>query len=440
VTGSKTVLQTGTSTIMIDCGLFQGIKPLRELNWQPLSVLPSTIDCVLLTHGHLDHCGWLPLLVHQGFTGKIFCSNPTMAIAKLILLDSAKIQEDEAKKANYEKYSKHEVAKPLYTVEQAEKVFELFHVVKTNESISLTGAVTAKFTNAGHIIGACTIEVSCENKILVFSGDIGRDNDVLMFPPTKPKKASYVFLESTYGDRIHPDVNAKAELEIEINTAFEKGGTVIIPSFAVERAQGVMYLLWQLKLEGKIPDIPYIIDSPMGVSAFNIFFNNSNWHKISVADCVSMSKMFTMITDYRDTVEAIGNKKPKVVIAASGMVTGGRVLNYLEEYIDKPETTVILVGYQGEGTRGRKLIEGAVNVKIYGKIYSVLARVIEIKGLSAHGDQKDLLNWLSDLNSKPSKVFIVHGENQPADELRLKIIDRYGFDCCIPLLGQEFEL
>lgn len=440
MTGSKTVLQTGTSTIMIDCGLFQGIKPLRELNWQPLSVLPSTIDCVLLTHGHLDHCGWLPLLVHQGFTGKIFCSNPTMAIAKLILLDSAKIQEDEAKKANYEKYSKHEVAKPLYTVEQAEKVFELFHVVKTNESISLTGAVTAKFTNAGHIIGACTIEVSCENKILVFSGDIGRDNDVLMFPPTKPKKASYVFLESTYGDRIHPDVNAKAELEIEINTAFEKGGTVIIPSFAVERAQGVMYLLWQLKLEGKIPDIPYIIDSPMGVSAFNIFFNNSNWHKISVADCVSMSKMFTMITDYRDTVEAIGNKKPKVVIAASGMVTGGRVLNYLEEYIDKPETTVILVGYQGEGTRGRKLIEGAVNVKIYGKIYSVLARVIEIKGLSAHGDQKDLLNWLSDLNSKPSKVFIVHGENQPADELRLKIIDRYGFDCCIPLLGQEFEL
>ena len=402
--------------------------------------MPSTIDCVLLTHGHLDHCGWLPLLVHQGFTGKIFCSNPTMAIAKLILLDSAKIQEDEAKKANYEKYSKHEVAKPLYTVEQAEKVFELFHVVKTNESISLTGAVTAKFTNAGHIIGACTIEVSCENKILVFSGDIGRDNDVLMFPPTKPKKASYVFLESTYGDRIHPDVNAKAELEIEINTAFEKGGTVIIPSFAVERAQGVMYLLWQLKLEGKIPDIPYIIDSPMGVSAFNIFFNNSNWHKISVADCVSMSKMFTMITDYRDTVEAIGNKKPKVVIAASGMVTGGRVLNYLEEYIDKPETTVILVGYQGEGTRGRKLIEGAVNVKIYGKIYSVLARVIEIKGLSAHGDQKDLLNWLSDLNSKPSKVFIVHGENQPADELRLKIIDRYGFDCCIPLLGQEFEL
>lgn len=402
--------------------------------------MPSTIDCVLLTHGHLDHCSWLPLLVHQGFTGEIFCSNPTMAIAKLILLDSAKIQEDEAKKANYEKYSKHEVAKPLYTVEQAEKVFELFHVVKTNESISLTGAVTAKFTNAGHNIGACTIEVSCENKILVFSGDIGRDNDVLMFPPTKPKKASYVFLESTYGDRIHPDVNAKAELEIEINTAFEKGGTVIIPSFAVERAQGVMYLLWQLKLEGKIPDIPYIIDSPMGVSAFNIFFNNSNWHKISVADCVSMSKMFTMITDYRDTVEAIGNKKPKVVIAASGMVTGGRVLNYLEEYIDKPETTVILVGYQGEGTRGRKLIEGAVNVKIYGKIYSVLARVIEIKGLSAYGDQKDLLNWLSDLNSKPSKVFIVHGENQPADELRLKIIDRYGFDCCIPLLGQEFEL
>jgi metallo-beta-lactamase family protein len=440
VTGSKTVLQSGTSTILIDCGLFQGIKPIRELNWQPLSVLPSTIDYVLLTHGHLDHCGWLPLLVKQGFTGKIYCSNPTMAIAKLILLDSAKIQEDEAKKASKEKYSKHDIAEPLYTVEQAEKVFGLFHVIKTNDTIDLGGEISAKFTNAGHIIGACSIEVNCEDKKLVFSGDIGRDNDVLMFPPTKPKEATYVFLESTYGDRLHPDTDAKAELEVEINTAVKKGGTVIIPSFAVERAQGVMYLLWQLKLEGKIPNIPYIVDSPMGVSAFDIFFNNSSWHKISVSDCVAISAMFSMITDFRDTVEVIGNKKPKVVIAASGMVTGGRVLNYLEEYINKPETTVILVGYQGEGTRGRKLLEGASQVKIYGKFHNVLAKIIEIKGLSAHGDQNDLLNWLSLLKNKPSKVFIVHGENLPADELRIKIIEHYGFDCSVPLLGQEFEL
>ncbi|NRS90042.1 metallo-beta-lactamase family protein [Flavobacterium sp. 7E] len=440
VTGSKTLIENNGIRILIDCGLFQGIKPLRELNWLPLPISAASIDCVLLTHGHLDHCGWLPLLVDQGFSGKIYCSNPTMAIAKLILMDSAKIQEEEANKANKENYSKHEIAKPLYTVAQAKKVFPLFHVVKINESIPLAGGVSALFTNAGHIIGACSIQLKSEDKTLVFSGDIGRDNDVLMFPPTKPKNADYVFLESTYGNRLHPDTDAKSELAIEINNAFNKKGTVIIPSFAVERAQGIMYLLWQLRLENKIPDIPYIIDSPMGVSAFDVFLNNSNWHKISVADCVAMSKMFIMITDYKDTLTAISDKQPKVVIVASGMVTGGRVLSYLQEFIGTPETTVIIVGYQAEGTRGRKLTEGAKEVKIYGKQYPVLARITEIKGLSAHGDQKDLLNWLSELKHKPKKVFLVHGENQPADELRLKIIEKYGFDCCIPLMGQEFEL
>jgi metallo-beta-lactamase family protein len=440
VTGSKTLVDSNSRRILIDCGLFQGIKPIRELNWQPLQVALSTIDCVLLTHGHLDHCGWLPLLVNQGFSGKIYCSNPTMAIAKLILTDSAKIQEEEAKKANKEKYSKHEIAKSLYTVAQAEKVFPLFYVVKTNESIPLGGETSALFTNAGHIIGACSIELNVGDKTLVFSGDIGRDNDVLMFPPTKPKSADYIFLESTYGNKLHPDSDAKLELETAINSTYQKRGTVIIPSFAVERAQGIMYLLWQLRLENKIPDIQYIIDSPMGVSAFDIFFENSNWHKISVSDCVAISKMFTMITDYRDTIEAINDQKPKVVIAASGMVTGGRVLNYLEEFISVPETTVIIVGYQGEGTRGRKLLEGATEVKIYGKYYPVLAKIMEIKGLSAHGDQKDLLNWLSALKNKPKKVFLVHGENQPADELRIKINEQYDFDCSVPLLGQEFEI
>jgi metallo-beta-lactamase family protein len=435
VTGSKTVVDSNGIRILIDCGLFQGVKSVRELNWQPMTVPPATIDFVLLTHGHLDHCGWLPLLVNQGFSGKIYCSNPTMAIAKLILMDSAKIQEEEAKKANKEKYSKHEIAQPLYTVAQAENVFPLFHVIKTNEPVPLGGEISTLFTNAGHIIGACSIELKVGDKTLVFSGDIGRDNDVLMFAPTKPKNADYVFLESTYGNKLHPDTDAKLELETAINATYQKRGTVIIPSFAVERAQGIMYILWQLRLENKIPDIPYLIDSPMGVSAFDIFFENSNWHKISVADCVAISKMFTMITDFRDSIEYINDKRPKVVIAASGMVTGGRVLNYLEEFISVPETTVIIVGYQGEGTRGRKLIEGATEVKIYGKQYPVLAKIMEIKGLSAHGDQKDLLNWLSALKNKPKKVFLVHGENQPADELRIKINEQYGFDCCVPLLG-----
>ncbi len=440
VTGSKTLVESNGIRILIDCGLFQGIKSLRELNWEPLPILASTVDFVLLTHGHLDHCGWLPRLVDQGFKGKVYCSGPTKEIAKLILLDSAKIQEEEAEKANKDKYSKHEVAQPLYNVEQAKKVFPLFRVVKTNEPVGLDAEISAVFVNAGHIIGACSIELTIENKILVFSGDIGRDNDALMYPPTKPKKADYIFLESTYGNRIHPDTDAKLELEMYINNTIKNGGIVIIPSFAVERAQMVMYLLWQLREEDKIPNVPYIIDSPMGVSAFEIFFDNLKWHKLSIEDCVAIGKMFTMISDYRETIETIYDKRPKVVIAASGMITGGRVLSYLERYIGLPETTVIIVGYQAEGTRGRKLLEGAAEVKIYGKYHPVAAKILEIEGLSAHGDQKDLLNWLSELENKPEKVFLVHGENQPADELRIKIGERYGFDCSVPLMGQEFVI
>ena len=440
VTGSKTLIESKGIRILIDCGLFQGIKPLRELNWGPLPVLPSTIDFVLLTHGHLDHCGWLPRFVNQGFKGKIYCTSPTVAITKLILLDSAKIQEEEANKANDGKYSKHETAEPLYTVEQAEKVFPLFRVIKINEPIPLDAEIEAVFTNAGHILGACTIAVTLENKTLVFSGDIGRDDDLLMFSPIKPKKADYVFLESTYGNRLHPHSDTKAELEMYINNTINVGGTVIIPSFAVERAQVIMYLLWQLKQERKIPDVPYIIDSPMGISALNIFRDNPKWHKLSPDECNKVSEMFILVSDYQETNEIILDPRPKVVVAASGMITGGRVLSYLQHYIVIPETIIIMVGYQAEGTRGRKLLEGSKDIKIYGQYYPVKAKILEIQGLSAHGDQKDLLNWLSELENKPIKVFLVHGENQPADELRIKIQEKYGLACKIPLLGQEFEL
>ena len=440
VTGSKTLIESNGVRILIDCGQFQGIKPLRELNWEPLPVLPSTVDCVLLTHGHLDHCGWLPRFVNQGFKGKIYCTSPTAAITKLILLDSAKIQEEEAYKANKEHYSKHVIAQPLYTVEQTEQVFPHFRIVKTNEEIPIDAEISVVYTNAGHILGACSIQLNVENKILVFSGDIGRDNDILMYPPTKPKKADYIFLESTYGNRIHPDTDAKVELEAYINNTVQKGGTVIIPSFAVERAQTIMYLLWQLKEENKIPNIPYVIDTPMGISVLDVFSNNRKWHKLSEEEYVGMSKMFTMVSDYQETIETIFDNQPKVIIAASGMITGGRVLSYLERYIGLPETTVIIIGYQAEGTRGRKLLEGAKEIKIYGKYYEVLATILEIESLSAHGDQKDLLNWLSVLEKKPQKVFLVHGEGEALSELKVKIEEKYGFDCMIPVMNQEFEI
>lgn len=440
VTGSKTLVESNGVRILIDCGQFQGIKPLRELNWQPLPVLPSTIDCVLLTHGHLDHCGWLARLVKHGFKGKIYCTAPTAEIAKLILVDSAKIQEEEAELANEGHYSKHEKAEPLYTVKEAEAVFHLFRIIRINEEVALDAEISAVYSNAGHILGACSISLYVEGKKLVFSGDIGRDNDVLLFPPTKPKQADYIFLESTYGNRFHPDIDAKLELETYINNTYAKGGTIIIPSFAVERAQTIMYLLWQLKEEERIPDMPFVVDTPMGISVLQVFEHSRNWHRIPEQEYVAMCKMFTMNTDYEETIATIFDERPKVVIAASGMLTGGRVLSYLERYLELPETTVIIIGYQAEGTRGRKLLEGATEIKIRGKYYPVRANILEIESLSAHADQGGLLSWLSELETPPKKVFLVHGENQPVDELRIKIQEKFNFECSVPLMGQEVEL
>jgi metallo-beta-lactamase family protein len=440
VTGSKTLIESGGIRILIDCGLFQGLKALRQLNWEPLPVLTSTIDYVLLTHGHLDHCGWLPRLVAQGFTGKIYCTSPTKDVARLVLLDSAKIQEEEANKANKEHYSKHEKAEPLYTLQQAQAVLPFFEVIQPNIPTVIGNNIAAIFTGAGHIIGACSITLTLEGKTLVFSGDIGRDDDVLMFPPTKPIQADYLFLESTYGNRLHPDLDAKKELETYINTTIEKKGTVIIPGFAVERAQSIMYLIWQLKIEGRIPNVPYILDTPMGAGVLDIFLQNMQWHKLSANECKEMCKMFRIVSEFEQTLSIIEDPQPKVVIAASGMVTGGRVLSYFEHYIGLEKTTVIIVGYQAEGTRGRRLLDGADEIKIYGKYYTVEAKIVQIEGLSAHGDQQDLVNWISSLKNVPKCIYLIHGENLPADELRIKIQDRYGFKCRVPLMGSEIEI
>ena len=440
VTGSKFLVEHNETRILVDCGLYQGLKQLRELNWEPLSVLPSSIDYVLLTHGHLDHCGWLPKLVKEGFHGKIFCTSPTKQIARLILLDSAKIQEEEAERANKENYSKHNPAEPLYTVEEAERVTPLFRVVDKELDVKLTDDIFFSFFYASHIIGACSIELHVEDKILIFSGDIGQDDDVLLYPPVKPKKADYVFMESTYGNRIHPAEDTKLLLESFIRNTVENNGTVLIPSFAVERVQTLMFLLWQLKKENKLPDIPLIIDTPMGINVLEVFQNSTAWHKLTPKECEEMCRIFTLISDYKETIDTIFNPKPKVVIAASGMMTGGRILSYMERYIEKPETTLIVVGYQAEGTRGRKMIDGAEEIKIYGKYYPVKAKILELEGLSAHGDQKDLLNWLADLEEKPKKVFLIHGENIAADELRLKIAETYQFDVTVPFLGQIVEI
>jgi metallo-beta-lactamase family protein len=426
--------------VLIDCGLFQGNKETRQLNWEELEVLPSSIDYVLLTHGHLDHCGWLPRLVMQGFEGKIYCTSPTKSISRLILMDSAKIQEEEAEKANQEHYSKHIPAKPLYTVDDAEKVVSHFRVIQTEEQVNLDAEIVARFFYAGHILGACSIELNLEGKVLVFSGDIGRDDDDLMFAPIKPQRGNFVFLESTYGDRLHPNNNPIEDLEKCINETIARGGNVIIPSFAVERAQAIMYLIWKLKQQGRIPEVPYIIDTPMGIKVIDLFAQNKKWHKLKLDECEAMCSMFDLVTDFEETMQTVFDERPKVVIAASGMVTGGRVLTYMEHNIVEEKNTIMIVGFQAEGTRGRKLIEGAAEIKIYGRYYPVKAQIVELEGLSAHGDQEDLLQWLSGIEPKPERIFLVHGETKALMMLKKKVEERYNVFCEVPFIGQSFEI
>lgn len=440
VTGSKYLVDTGDRKILIDCGMFQGLKKLRLLNWNYPPVKISEIDVILLTHGHADHTAYLPRLVNMGYNGHIRGTEPTLDIASIIIRDSAKIQEEEAERANKEGYSKHEVADPLYNMIDAENAISRFKSVEEGVWIELYPGIKARFQTNGHILGSTFIELDVRGEIIVFSGDIGRKEDLLLKAPKKPQHADYLLIESTYGGKLHNNLDLEEELSKVINHTYEKNGTLIIPSFAVERAQTLMYLLWQLREKGKIPKMPMIMDSPMGNNVLEVFKDHQSWHKLKANDNKKMCNAFTIVQSYRETLNIIEDKQPKIVIAGSGMVTGGRVLNYLTEYIEDPTTTVMLAGFQVEGTRGRQLLEGAAEVKIYGKYYDVNAEIYNMTALSAHADQSEIIDWLSELDSAPKKVFIVHGEPHSADALRVKLKDTFGWDCIIPELYDMYEL
>lgn len=439
VTGSKFYLETPEVKIMVDCGMFQGLKELRQLNWEPLPVDVSEIDVVLLTHGHLDHTGYLPRLVKEGFKGKIIGTPPTLAITQIILLDSAKIHEEEAERANAEGYSKHRPALPFYTVEEAEKAISLFQGEEKDEWITLSENVRFKFQYNGHIIGATFIELDIHGKIFVFSGDVGRTEDLLLAPPKRPKWVDYLCIESTYGNKLHPPEDVNTMLTELIHKTINEQGTLIIPSFAVERLQSLMYTLWQLYKKNKIPNIPIFIDSPMGANVLSVFERFPEWHKLSMNEYRAMCNHFEIISSYADTWKTIDDPRPKIVIAGSGMVTGGRVLTYLKQLIDIPTTTVLLVGYQSEGTRGRQLLEGTHELKLFGKYYAVKADIQHLESLSAHADQKELLNWMEDIKNIPETVFLVHGEPSALETFRVKIQDVYGWRIHIPKLNDIYE-
>lgn len=439
VTGSKYYLETEEVKIMVDCGLFQGVKELREHNWQRLPVDVSQMDYVLLTHGHLDHCGHLPLLVRQGFRGKILGTAPTLEIARVILEDSAKIQEEEAERANEEHYSKHEPALPLYTKEDAAFTIKFFEQITEGETVVLSDNCSARFLYNGHIIGSTYIEMDLYGKRLVFSGDVGRQKDELLNPPKQPNWADYLFVESTYGDRIHPEEDVEHILTELVKETLQKKGTLIIPSFAVERLQSLMYQLWKLYKRNRIPNIPIFVDSPMGNNVLEVFEEFPSSHRLTLEEYHNMCNHISIVSSFAETWETIDDPRPKIVIAGSGMVTGGRVLTYIKQLGDLESTSILLVGFQAEETRGRKLLEGATELKIYGKYIPIKAKVHHLESLSAHADQAELLTWMDSIKNIPEKVFLVHGERPAMDVYRRKIHEKFGWNCHIPEMYEVVE-
>ncbi len=439
VTGSKYLIQANERTILVDCGLFQGLKKLRLLNWDTLPIAPEKIDVVLITHGHLDHVGYLPRLVKDGFDKKILASAPTLDVAAIILKDSAHIQEEDAERANKEHFSKHKPALPLYDTKDVEKTITHFSAVTLNEWITLFDGIEVRYKYNGHIIGATFIELKINGRVIVFSGDIGREKDLLMEPPEKPQQADVLFIESTYGDTIHPE-NSEQRLSDAIKNAYNRGGTIIIPGFAVERIQLLMYIIWKLKKQNAIPAIPVYMDSPMAKAILDIFYRYKEWHKIPLDEFGEICKDIHLIEKIEDTNALAAKAQPKIIIAGSGMATGGRVLTYLLHYISNPSATVMLVGYQADGTRGRSLLDGEKQLKIYGKYYEVKATIENIEGLSAHADQKELISWMSELKTKPEKIFVVHGETEASQALREKIKEVYGWNSQTPKLYDRTEI
>ena len=440
VTGSRFLLETNDLTVLIDCGLFQGNRALRQRNWAPFPIHPHNIDAVLLTHAHIDHSGYLPALVKQGYKGLIHTTQATYELCKIMLLDSAHLQEEDAKFANKHGYSRHQPAQPLYTIEDAEKALDQFAPHDFNQPFALSPEFSVEFLEAGHILGAAIIRVKADSKTIVFSGDLGRPNDAIMNPPAAVDKADYVVMESTYGDRAQEKAkDPMRELGEIINKTVERGGTVLIPSFAVGRAQTLIYFIAQLKQKKKIPDIPVYVDSPMATNVSALFCNNSAMHKLNPTTC---ARVFDSVT-YTRTVEESKMldhmTSPCIIISASGMMEGGRTLHHLKYYIGNPKNTLVFTGYQAEGTRGQYLLSGGKNVRIHGSEYPVEAETAELSNLSAHSDSKELLSWLQHMK-EPKTVFLVHGELSSARGFAKNIDTYLGWKVVIPKHNQVVPL
>ena len=440
VTGSKHLLTSGDTRILIDCGLFQGLKNLRELNWQRLDVSPRDIDAVVLTHAHLDHCGYLPRLILDGFRGKIYCTQATRDVAELILLDSAWLQEKDADFANRKGFSRHKPALPLYTVPDAERALKHFQPVALHSEVELPGGARLMLRRAGHILGATTAQIDIGGQRIVFSGDLGRSGDRVMHDPEAVPSADYVVIESTYGNRRHDRSDAVKALGDVISRTVQRGGTVVVPAFAVGRAQSLIHDLWLLRQQGGLNNVPVFLDSPMATNATELLYRHKSEHKLAERDFEQAFAAVTYVREVEESKALSANRYPKVILSASGMATGGRVLHHIAAFAPDHRNTLLFSGFQAAGTRGRKLLEGAREVKMFGQWIPVNAEVAELPMLSAHADSDELLQWLLGFGQAPKRLFIVHGEPEASEGLRERVQRELGWQATVPLQGQEFEL
>lgn len=441
VTGSKYLLSAGASNILVDCGLFQGYKQLRLRNWDKFPIEPAKLNAVVLTHAHLDHSGYLPLLVKNGFNGKIYCSEATFDLCKILLPDSGRLLEEEAGYANRHGFSKHSPALPLYSEADAIRALKFFSPVGFDSSFQVCAELTAEMRHAGHILGAAIVSIRSDTSRITFSGDLGRPNDPIMMPPEFVKNTDYLVVESTYGNRLHDTSDPLLVLGKTINDTANRGGVTIIPSFALGRAQELMYYIHLLKKSGAIPAIlPVYLNSPMAVDATQIYNKHRRDHRLTSEQCEAMCHAAKIVNSVEESIALNQKKIPMVIIAASGMATGGRVLHHLKAFGSDPRNTILFVGFQAGGTRGASMIAGADAIKIHGEYVPLRAEVKQIDNLSAHADRGEIIGWLSHFAARPKQTFITHGEPDAADVLRKAIEETLHWPCRVPEYLEEVEL
>jgi metallo-beta-lactamase family protein len=440
VTGSKYLVDLAGTRLLVDCGLFQGLKRLRERNWRPLPFDIASIDAVVLTHAHLDHSGYLPLLVKQGFKGPVYCTEGTRALCGILLPDSGHLQEEDARYANRKGFSKHRPALPLYTQEDAERSLARLRPVATDQSMAVTADVAVRFRPVGHILGAASVELAIGDERLVFSGDVGRPDDPVMRPPRPLSRADHLVVESTYGDRRHPETDPAEALARIVSATIERDGVVLIPSFAVGRAQTLLHLIDRLRRDGRVPlDVPVFLNSPMAINATEIFCAHQDEHRLTSEQCRAMCNVATYVNSVEESKALNERRGPMIIISASGMATGGRILHHLKAFAGEPRNTILFAGYQAAGTRGEALLQGAKEIKIHGQQHRVRAEVTQISGLSAHADYQELIEWLRPV-SAPARTFITHGEPRASAALQAHLEKALGWRSETPGDGDAIRI